>query len=198
MMHSLFTTYVEQKKLTIAPKVMAQLKWTASQMPAVDEVGVKWSKTNYVGGYTSYDSIPRVDLQFSVFETLKKKIDKEVKAYTKKLGLKFDTGSLELSAMWVNVMPKNVYHAFHIHPLSVISGTFYVSVGKGKTASPLRIEDPRASRFMGTPSRKIQMDLQPKNSEVILFESWLKHEVPPHQNNEDRISVSFNYDWLNR
>jgi len=197
-MHSLFTTYVEQKRITISPKILEQMKWTASKMPEIDDIGVKWSKKNYIGGYTSYDSISRVDLQFSVFETLKKKIDAEVKKYTKKLGLEFNTGTLELSSMWVNVMPKNVYHAFHLHPLSVISGTFYISVGKGKLASPLRIEDPRASRFMGTPARTMQVDLKPKNGDLILFESWLKHEVPPHQNSDDRISVSFNYDWLNR
>ena len=197
-MHSLFTTLVEQKHLAISPKALAQLKWTAKKLPEVDEPGVKWSQKNYVGGYTSYGSITRVDQQFSGFENLKKKIDAEVKKYIKKLGLNFDTGSLELSSMWVNVMPKNVYHAFHLHPLSVISGTFYISVGKGKTTSPLRIEDPRASRFMGTPARKIQVDLKPKNGDLILFESWLKHEVPPHQNSDDRISVSFNYDWLNR
>ncbi len=196
-MHSLFSTYIEQKKIAITAKTLSQLKWTASQMPAIDEVGVKWSKKNYVGGYTSYDSISRVDLQFSVFETLKKKIDLEVKKYVKKLGLKFDTGSLELSSMWVNVMPKNVYHAFHIHPLSVVSGTFYISVAKDG-ASPLRVEDPRAAMFMASPARKMQHDLKPKNGDLILFESWIKHEVPPHQNNEDRISVSFNYDWINR
>ena len=197
-MHSLFTTYIEQKKLGITPKHIEQMKWTATQMPTVDQEGVKWCKKNYVGGYTSYGSISRIDLHFSVFETLKKKIDSEVKKYCKKLGLQFDTGSLELSAMWVNVMPKNVYHAFHFHPLSVISGTFYVSVGKKSQLSPLRIEDPRASLFMGSPPRPIQIDLKPKNGELILFESWIKHEVPPHQDKEDRISVSFNYDWINR
>jgi len=197
-MHSLFTTYVEQKPLALPAKVLAQLKHTAEKMPEIDEVGVKWSKKNYVGGYTSYDSISRVDLQFSVFEVLKRKIDSEVKKYTRKLGLQFQTGSLELSSMWVNVMPKNVYHAFHLHPLSVISGTFYISVGKVKSTSPLRIEDPRAALFMATPSRPMQIDLKPKNGDLILFESWLKHEVPPHQNNDDRVSVSFNYDWLNR
>jgi len=197
-MHSLFTTYIEQKSLRITAKQLAQMKWTATQMPAVDGEGVKWSRKNYAGGYTSYGSISRIDLHFSVFEELKKKIDREVKAYVKKLGLRFDTGSLELSAMWVNVMPKNVYHAFHIHPLSVISGTFYVSVGKRGKSSPLRVEDPRASLFMSSPARPIQVDLQPKNGDLILFESWIKHEVPPHQKNDERISVSFNYDWINR
>jgi uncharacterized protein (TIGR02466 family) len=197
-MHSLFTTYIEQKKINVSAKLMKQMKWTATQLPAIDQEGTLWSKKNYVGGYTSYGSISRIDLHFSVFESLKKKIDQEVKKYCKKIGLKFDTGSLELSAMWVNLMPKNVYHAFHIHPLSVISGTFYVSVGKGSRLSPLRIEDPRASLFMSSPPRPIQVDLKPKNGDLILFESWTKHEVPPHQGNEDRISISFNYDWLNR
>jgi uncharacterized protein (TIGR02466 family) len=197
-MHSLFTTQIEQKSLRISPREIAQMKWTATQMSGVDPEGVKWSRKNYPGGYTSYGSISRIDLHFSVFESLKKKIDREVKTYCKKLGLKFDTGSLELSAMWVNVMPKNVYHAFHIHPLSVISGTFYVSIGKGGKSSPLRIEDPRASLFMSSPARPIQVDLKPKNGDLILFESWIKHEVPPHQNKDDRISISFNYDWINR
>lgn len=196
MKHSLFTTEIEQKKLSIHARDLAEMKRTALKLPAIDDEGVKWCKKNYVGGYTSYASISRLDLHFSVFDTLKRTLDKEVKAYAKKLGLKFDTGALELSAIWVNVMPKNVYHAFHLHPLSVISGTFYVSVEKN--ASPLRIEDPRASLFMASPARKIQHDLQPKNGEVILFESWMKHEVPPHQSNESRVSVSFNYDWLGR
>jgi uncharacterized protein (TIGR02466 family) len=76
----------------------------------------------------------------------------------------------------------------------VISGTYYLAVPKG--TSPLRVEDPRAALFMAAPPRKIQHDLNPKAGEIILFESWLKHEVPPHHSNEDRISVSFNYDWF--
>ena len=30
---------------------------------------------------------------------------------------------------------------------------------------------------------------------VILFESWLRHEVPVNQTDDQRISVSFNYAW---
>jgi uncharacterized protein (TIGR02466 family) len=33
----------------------------------------------------------------------------------------------------------------------------------------------------------------PAERTLILFESWLRHEVPPNQAREDRISVSFNY-----
>jgi uncharacterized protein (TIGR02466 family) len=195
-MQSLFSTEIQQVALKLPKKVHDEIKRTSFKLSEIDEEGLEWCRKNYINGYTSYGSMSQLHQQFSVFDELKSSLDREVKKYTKHLGLKFDTGSLELSSIWVNIMPANCYHAFHFHPLSVISGTYYVNVGKG--SSPLRIEDPRASQFMASPARKIQVDLQPKNGDVILFESWLRHEVPPHQNKEARVSVSFNYDWLNR
>lgn len=196
MDHSLFPTLVHQAKLKVSKKNQAELLRTAIKLKEIDREGVAWCKKNYANGYTSYGSMSNLHQQFSVFDSLKIELDREVAAYAKKIGMKFDTGYLALSSIWVNVMPKNCYHAFHMHPLSVISGTFYLQTPKG--SSPLRIEDPRASLMMAAPPRKTQMDLKPKNGEVILFESWLKHEVPPHASELDRVSVSFNYDWLDR
>jgi uncharacterized protein (TIGR02466 family) len=31
---------------------------------------------------------------------------------------------------------------------------------------------------------------------LVLFESWLRHEVPPNPSGSPRISVSFNYNWF--
>jgi uncharacterized protein (TIGR02466 family) len=191
-----FSTVVEQTALKLPKRIHDEIKRTSLKLREIDDEGVKWCKKNYMNGYTSYGSMSQLHQQFSVFDDLKRLLDREVARYAKKVGMKFDTGALELSSIWVNVMSANCYHAFHAHPLSVVSGTFYVSVGKG--SSPLRIEDPRAGLFMAAPHRKMQIDLQPKDGDVILFESWLKHEVPPHQNTQERVSVSFNYDWFNR
>ncbi len=35
----------------------------------------------------------------------------------------------------------------------------------------------------------------PKAGEVLLWESWLRHEVPMNMAEDERISVSFNYGW---
>ena len=35
----------------------------------------------------------------------------------------------------------------------------------------------------------------PKVGDVLLWESWLRHEVPANMAEDDRISVSFNYGW---
>jgi len=32
--------------------------------------------------------------------------------------------------------------------------------------------------------------------DVVLFESWLRHEVPPNPIAAERISISFNYNWF--
>jgi uncharacterized protein (TIGR02466 family) len=195
-MHRLFATHIQQAPLRLSANTQAELIRTSLKISEIDEAGKKWSKKNYGQGYTSYGSLSRLHEQFSVFDVLKKKLDAEVARYAKAAEMKFETGELLLSSLWVNVMPKACYHAFHLHPLSVVSGTYYVSVPKG--TSPLRIEDPRASLMMAAPPRQTQTDLHPKNGDVILFESWLKHEVPPHQSAEPRISVSFNYDWIGR
>jgi uncharacterized protein (TIGR02466 family) len=84
----------------------------------------------------------------------------------------------------------------------VISGTTYVAMPEG--ASALKLEDPRSARMMAAPPRKkdCREELktfvyqQPAVGDVLLWESWLRHEVPMNfAEDDDRISVSFNYKW---
>ncbi len=87
----------------------------------------------------------------------------------------------------------------HIHPHSAISGTYYVSVPVG--ASAIRFEDPRLGFMMAAPMRKPSarrenrafVDFAPKAGSVLLWESFLRHEVPVNRARTPRISVSFNY-----
>jgi uncharacterized protein (TIGR02466 family) len=90
----------------------------------------------------------------------------------------------------------------HLHPLSTISGTYYVVTPKGSPG--LKFEDPRLDRFMAAPPRR--PTARPENrpwvimpaeaGKVLLFESWLRHEVPPNPVAAERISISFNYNWF--
>lgn len=163
-----------------------------------DQEGLKWSKQAYPQGYTSYGSYDKLHLLTDSFAALAKALEKPVRQYIKALGWAFPLSSFYLSKLWVNVMPSGCYHAWHIHPLSVISGTFYLQAHAGH--SPIRFEDPRLGLFMNRPPTKSKQDpsffsVQPQTGQVILFESWLKHEVPMHFHKEPRISLSFNWDW---
>jgi uncharacterized protein (TIGR02466 family) len=189
-----FETWVEHKRLPFAARSRILLEQTIRKLPEVDRVGVRWSRKHYPGGYTSYGSLSDLHQQFSVFDELKRYLDREARTFARRVGMVFPRGELKLSSLWANLMTPGCYHAFHLHPNSIVSGTYYVSVPEG--AGPLRIEDPRAGLFMACPPRRLQVDLQPRAGEVVLFESWMKHEVPPHRGMGERISVSFNYDWI--
>jgi uncharacterized protein (TIGR02466 family) len=127
---------------------------------------------------------------------LRSAIDPVVRRFVKRLNLRLPTGRLVMSSCWVNVMGQHASHGFHLHPLSVISGTYYVKVPRG--APGFRIEDPRMAAFMASPLREAYVTLTPQEGDLLLFESWLKHEVPPNRDRSDRVSVSFNYDWVER
>jgi uncharacterized protein (TIGR02466 family) len=103
---------------------------------------------------------------------------------------------------WVNIMPRQVVHGLHLHPLSTLSGTYYVKTPRGSPG--LKFEDPRLDRFMAAPPRiaTSRTDNRPwvivpaQEGTLVLFESWLRHEVPPNPVAAERISISFNYSWF--
>lgn len=171
-------------------------------MMEVDDAGKAWSKKNYYSGYTSYSSITDLPFRSSNFEGLKKIIDREVMKYAKTLELDLGKKKLVMVDCWVNVMGRNCQHSYHLHPLSTISGTYFLQTPRG--SGSLKFEDPRLPSFMGSPPRKSNAKLanrhfyefSPQEGDLVLFESWLKHEVTPNQSSQNRISVSFNYHWL--
>lgn len=165
-----------------------------------DEAGRRWSAKSYPLGYTSYGSLDQLHRFSSTFDQLRVHIDTHVKRYARSLDWDLRGGRLQMSDCWLNIMPSGCAHSFHLHPHSVISGTYYVSTPRGSAG--LRFEDPRLSRLMAAPARKGARPEQAAHvlyparaGNVILFESWLRHEVPASQSEQERVSISFNYDW---
>lgn len=165
-----------------------------------DGEGLEWSETHYPNGYTSYGSITDLHRRYPHFEELSRAIDKHARKFARQLDWDLQGGRLEMSTCWINIMPTSTTHSLHLHPLSVLSGTYYVDVPKG--ASSIKFEDPRLSRMMAAPPRKLDSDLQPfavfdpRPGTIALWESWLRHEVPSNRSAKDRVSISFNYDWV--
>lgn len=168
-----------------------------------DKHGQAWSKEHYKYGYTSYSSLDKLHKFSSTFSLLEKKIDKHVAKFLKELHYQAQVSkNLHMTNCWVNVMPARAQHSAHIHPLSVLSGTYYVATPP--KASAIKFEDPRLGLFMNAPAVQPKaptakarfVSLQPKPGELILFESWLKHEVPSNSSASPRISISFNYGWV--
>ena len=197
-----FTTQIELTRLKAAtPKFLRELKTEISQIQSIDRKGVLWSKAHYPAGYTSYASFSNLHETSPSFARLKLEIDRHVQKFAAKLDMELTGHSIWMNSCWVNVMPPNAHHSSHLHPLSFISGTFYVDVPQG--SAPLKFEDPRLASMMYAPPKRANakaenqtfISFEPEPGNLILFESYLRHEVPSQQAKGQRISVSFNYSW---
>jgi uncharacterized protein (TIGR02466 family) len=167
-----------------------------------DTAGQAWSATRYPGGYTSYGSLSRMHTISATFALLECKLRRHVNRFARSLEFDLEGRELAMTDCWINIMPRQVVHSLHLHPLSTISGTYYVRTPRG--APGIKFEDPRLDRFMAAPPRR--SDCRPENrpwvtvpaeaGTVVLFESWLRHEVPPNPVAAERVSISFNFNWF--
>jgi len=179
----------------------AELAASCAAIAEDDEAGQAWCEAHGYPGYTSYSSLNDLPWRFPVFADLVKALDKHVADFCKDLEFDLQGKKLKCDSLWINILPEGGMHASHIHPHSVISGTTYVAMPKGTSA--LKLEDPRLPMMMHAPLRTKKaaealrsfVYVKPAVGEVLLWESWLRHEVPMNMAEDDRISVSFNYGW---
>ncbi|CUI30105.1 TIGR02466 family protein [Cognatishimia activa] len=200
---SLFVTRLYRAQLSeFQPAIDAQeLENSCIVIAEDDDAGQEWCEENGYPGYTSYASLTDLPWRFPIFADLVKVLDQHVNAFAKDLEFDLGQGTLKLEDLWINILPEGGSHGSHIHPHSVISGTTYVSMPEGTSA--LKLEDPRHAMMMGAPARlkgarremKNFIYMEPDVGDVLLWESWLRHEVPMNMAEDERISVSFNYKW---
>ncbi|KIC24931.1 MULTISPECIES: 2OG-Fe(II) oxygenase family protein [unclassified Leisingera] len=200
---SLFVTRLYRAQLSeYGPSIDAQeLENSCLVIAGDDDAGQDWCEDNGYPGYTSYASLTDLPWRFPIFADLVKSLDQHVAAFVQDLEFDLDGRALKLEDLWINILPEGGTHSSHLHPHSVISGTTYVSMPDG--ASALKLEDPRSARMMAAPTRTKQarrelqpfIYMKPEVGDVLLWESWLRHEVPMNMAEDERISVSFNYKW---
>lgn len=200
---SLFATRLYRAKLADhGPAIdTAELAASCYSIAEDDEAGQDWCETEGYPGYTSYASLTDLPWRFPIFAEVVKALDAHVAAFAEDLAFDLDGRSLVLEDIWINILPEGGSHGSHIHPHSVISGTTYVQMPGGTSA--LKLEDPRLPMMMAAPVRKKDcrdelksfVYVTPEVGDVLLWESWLRHEVPMNMAEDDRISVSFNYRW---
>ncbi len=193
--------YSEPLQKTGLARLNVDLADECRRLRDYDDAGRKWSAKNYPGGYTSYASMNELHRFSSTFTDLEKKLTRHVRTFARALDMDLRGRTIRLTDLWVNIMPETTSHSLHLHPLSFISGTYYVVTPPG--CSGLKFEDPRLSKFMAAPPKlpgarrenKIHVTYPAEAGNVILFESWLRHEVAANRVAEERISVSFNFNW---
>jgi uncharacterized protein (TIGR02466 family) len=198
---SLFATPIWRAEIGDAPGLNAELEACCRSAAEDDAAGRRWSAKTGYGGYTSYASLDDLPWRYPAVKALARAIDREAKAFAKALHWDLRGRRLALDSLWINVLAPGGMHSGHIHPQSVISGTYYVAVPDG--AGAIRFEDPRLPMMMAAPplgakapdERRPFVAVAPAPGTMLLWESWLRHEVPPNRAASERISISFNVAW---
>ncbi len=161
-----------------------------------DGAGIRWSRAQGYKGYTSYASLDDLPRRDPAFDDLKRVLTKHASAFAKSLAWNVKP---KLDSIWVNLLKGGGHHSGHIHPHSILSGTLYVEVPPGSGA--IRFEDPRLPMMMAAPVRSEDapeeirsfVDIAPQPGLLLLWESWLRHEVRPGTGKGERLSISFNF-----
>ena len=194
---SLFATRLYEARID-NEVLLDELAHSIRTFAAEDEAGRSWSRAKSYRGYTSYASLNDLPKRDPAFADLAKLLGRHATDFGEELA--FDLGRKpRLDSIWVNLLKPGGHHAGHIHPHSILSGTFYVDVPKDGGA--IRFEDPRLPQMMAAPVRRQNApdDLRPfvavapERGLLLMWESWLRHEVLPGQAKGDRLSISFNF-----
>jgi len=199
---SLFPTqvYVAALQRNGAREFNRRLLRECQQIRHDDVSGRRWSAKSYPGGYTSYGSLSRLHQQTPGFALLEKRLARHVRRFADALEFDLTGRQLTMTDCWINIMGHQTVHSLHLHPLSTISGTYYLQIPRGSPG--IKFEDPRLDRFMAAPPRRANatssswVTIAAQPGSVVLFESWLRHEVVPNPSERERVSVSFNYSWF--
>ena len=200
---NIFVTRIYSARLSgqAARRLNEELAAAALQIASDDVAGQRWSEENRYPGYTSYASLNDLTWRSPEFGDLARHLDEHVADFVKELDFDLGGRPLQLDSLWINVLEPGGAHPAHIHPHSVISGTYYVEVPDG--AGAIRFEDPRLGLMMASPPRRKRADrvnrpfitMAPRPGMLLLWESWLRHDVPINESESERISISFNYGW---
>ena len=189
-MRNLFATYLYEAELG-DEALLNQLAHSIRTLATDDGAGQRWSKDHRYAGYTSYASLNDLPRRDPAFADLAKLLTRHAAKFAQECG--FDLAHKpKLDSLWANLLNNGGQHSGHIHPHSIVSGTFYVEVPRGSGA--IRFEDPRLPLMMAAPPRADSfVAVEPRPGLLLLWESWLRHEVLAGKGKGERLSISFNF-----
>jgi uncharacterized protein (TIGR02466 family) len=186
----LFATRLYEAQLE-GSELLTDLAHSIRSLAQADAAGRSWSRDHHYPGYTSYASLDDLPRRDPAFAELARLLTRHATSFAQECAFELPRKP-RLDSLWVNLLKAGGRHSGHIHPHSIISGTLYVEAPAGSGA--IRFEDPRLPLMMAAPLRPDTfVTVQPRPGLLLLWESWLRHEVLPGTAKAERLSISFNF-----
>ena len=189
-MRSLFATQLYEAEIG-DKALLGSLAHSIRSLAKDDRAGRRWSSEHRYAGYTSYASLNDLPKRDPAFADLAKLLTRHAEKFAQECAFDLKRKP-RLDSLWANLLKSGGQHSGHIHPHSIISGTFYVEAPEG--SGDIRFEDPRLPMMMAAPPRSDTfVSVEPRPGLLLMWESWLRHEVRPGRGRGERLSISFNF-----
>ncbi len=197
MARTLFATPLYEADIGDA-ELVADLAHSIRSLARDDAAGQRWSRKFHYPGYTSYGSLNDLPRRDPAFADLQKLLVRHAAEFARECAFDLPRKP-RLDSLWVNLLKAGGRHGGHLHPNCILSGTFYIEALPGSGA--ILFEDPRLPMMMAAPLRREDapdelrtfVEIEPRPGLLLMWESWLRHEVRPGRSKDERLSVSFNF-----
>jgi len=150
--------------------------------------------SNGGGGYQSRINFfnELKDNNFDFFkQKLEDQIQKTIQFYVKDIQLENilkNNHQLKPDSLWINVNPPGGYNHNHVHPGSLLSGVFWVKV-PDDSGHLIMHNSMEMNNWCLGPNNFI---FGPMEGTMVLFPSYIPHNVTTNKSDDVRISLSFN------
>ena len=193
-LHILFPTPVYKNCLEFRP---SELK---SMIDYVSNLDWASDKDIYEGPNGETTKLEADLLSEPELENLRKKIDEEVYNFAKSLQIDFSKHGLKRINSWGNLQKKGNYIKEHRHNNTQFSGVFYLQTPENSGDIIFTTRNATWFNSYWEPSLTGYDDLnsfekrfRPQQCGIFLFPAHLDHYVTPSHSEEERYSISFNY-----
>lgn len=180
-------------------EVQKEVGGAVKKIIAKEDMTNPWKGESISGSSFKYTHNPlkdrtleRSNIKKYEMKLLERYIFRSIHQYCSAVGVNVLSAKIEIVDSWINIHTKRDFMDNHIHPCYDISGTYYYKAPKNcggiSFTTPISTVEFGSFPGMGMSS----FSIEPYEGLLLLFPSWLRHQVKLNESDEERICVAFN------
>ena len=196
IIHKLFPSPVFQFKIKNHKELNKKLSEYIYNLKKDDNKGIQRSNVN--GWHSKNFKIEKDNVPYNFVKAIHGHI-KEV--IVDGFGWKYIPEKVGISEIWAIINQKNTFNKSHNHPGSYLSAAYYVKAPND--CGNIHFYDPNEIKKFNSPAIEQLTELstsgfsiKPEEGNLLLFPSYLYHDVGKNNSDSDRIVISFNVSIL--
>ena len=194
IIHKLFPTPVFQFRIENYKNLNKELTKYIYNLREDDKDGIQ--RSNVDGWHSNNFKIEKDNIPYNFVKTIHGCV-KEV--IVDGFGWKYIPEKIGITEIWAIINKKNTFNQTHNHPNSYLSAAYYVKA-PNKCGDIHFYDSNEVKKFIKPPTDNLTelstsgFAIRPEEGSLLIFPSYMYHDVGKNLSDEDRIVISFNVD----